>query len=82
MAANAGVLRSAASLDDAATDIVQHCLAWAGDGDTPEAHELANLVTVARAVVAAAAAREETRGCHTRTDFPEADEQFRVRLVL
>jgi L-aspartate oxidase len=82
MSTNAGVLRSKASLDGAATDIVQHCLAWSGDGDTPEAHELANLVTVARALVVAAAVREETRGCHTRTDFRETDEQFRVRLVL
>ncbi|MEY2436756.1 MAG: Fumarate reductase flavoprotein C-term, partial [Acidimicrobiaceae bacterium] len=46
------------------------------------AFELLNLATVARAVIAAATAREETRGAHTRTDFPASDDAFRVRLVL
>ena len=46
------------------------------------AHELANLVTVGSALVAAASAREESRGAHTRADFPETSDRFRVRLVL
>jgi L-aspartate oxidase len=33
--------------------------------------EATNLLTVAQAVVAAAATRTESRGCHRRTDFPE-----------
>jgi L-aspartate oxidase len=33
--------------------------------------EATNILTVASAVVAAASAREESRGCHRRADFPE-----------
>ena len=36
-----------------------------------DAAELAALLSVARAVVTAAAEREESRGCHHRLDFPE-----------
>ena len=35
------------------------------------AFEATNLLTVARAMVAAAAARTESRGCHRRTDHPD-----------
>jgi len=44
--------------------------------------ETANLLLVARLVVAAALAREESRGAHYRTDFPEASERWRRHLVL
>lgn len=46
--------------------------------------EDANLTLAARAVVAAARAREESRGCHYRADFPHVDEVGRshgFRLV-
>ena len=36
--------------------------------------ELQNMLTVARLVIEAALAREETRGVHLRTDFPAADD--------
>jgi L-aspartate oxidase len=39
-----------------------------------EALETANLLDVARLVVDAALAREESRGAHFRTDFPETDD--------
>ena len=35
--------------------------------------ELQNMLTVARIIIEAALEREETRGVHLRTDFPEAD---------
>src|SRR5581483_1512060 len=73
----AGVLRSAASLDDAAA-VARRVPA----GDDAAGHELRNLATVAQAIVAAASAREESRGAHTRTDFPDTADAFRVRLVL
>ena len=72
----AGVLRSAESLAEAAA-------ACAGQvaGDDPGAWELRNLATVGRVLCAAALAREESRGAHTRTDFPETTEAYRVRLI-
>jgi succinate dehydrogenase/fumarate reductase flavoprotein subunit len=43
--------------------------------------ELANLATVGRVVGAAALAREETRGAHSREDFPDRSTSLRVRFV-
>ncbi|RQX26090.1 L-aspartate oxidase, partial [Micromonospora chalcea] len=43
--------------------------------------EATNLLTVASTLVAAAYARQETRGCHWREDFPTADERWLGHLV-
>ncbi len=51
------------------------------DGAGRAAGELANLVTVAGALLRAAWARQETRGAHARRDFPETRPQWRCRLV-
>ncbi|WP_326549860.1 L-aspartate oxidase [Micromonospora sp. NBC_01813] len=79
MGRGAGVLRSGASLADAAAQL---CRLAAGRG-TPDtaAWEATNLVTVATALVAAAYARQETRGCHWRDDFPLAAEGWLGHLV-
>jgi L-aspartate oxidase len=74
MTEGAGVLRSAESLARTA-DVV----ASIPCDDDPE---LANLVTAGLGLLAAATAREESRGAHTRTDFPEASPAFQRRLVL
>lgn len=47
----------------------------------PAAAELANLVTVAGALVALAGARSESRSAHTREDFPDTDDR-RCRRIL
>jgi L-aspartate oxidase len=45
--------------------------------------EAANLVTVASLIAHAARMRTETRGCHSRLDFPERDDShWRRRIVL
>ena len=49
---------------------------------SPAGYELVNLVTVAGALLTAAQVREESRGCHTRQDFPDTTDDFRTRLVL
>jgi succinate dehydrogenase/fumarate reductase flavoprotein subunit len=83
MTANAGVLRSAESLARAA-DAAARAAAHAAAAEPADrgAHELANLADVGSALVAAAAARRESRGAHTRTDFPERTDHGRVRFVI
>ncbi len=45
--------------------------------------DLHNLLTAAEAVIRAACAREESRGAHTRDDFPRKDPEWgKVNLVL
>jgi succinate dehydrogenase/fumarate reductase flavoprotein subunit len=53
----------------------------APDDRNPDGWELANLACVAKALLAAAIARTESRGAHTRLDFPLTDPEQRVRLV-
>jgi nicotinate-nucleotide pyrophosphorylase (carboxylating) len=72
MSAGAGVIRTDASLHEAARALA------AADRDgvepRPEAWDATNLHTVSSALVAAAIRREETRGCHWREDFPDRDD--------
>ncbi|HUE59635.1 MAG TPA: FAD-binding protein, partial [Acidimicrobiales bacterium] len=75
MSAGAGVVRNAGSLA-AAGEVVSDL---ASEGVHPG--ELANLLVVARTVVAAATAREESRGGHRRSDFPATSEAFSHRFL-
>ncbi len=79
LTAGAGVSRSARSLA-AAGAAVEEVAALAPAPRDRAAGELANLVTLARALLAAAAARTETRGAHARLEFPAADPAWRLRL--
>ncbi len=82
MTTQAGVLRSRESLAEA-TAVVDELLAGLpADATSPPLVELRNLAHVGAALLAAASARTETRGAHTRTDFPETDDALRVRLVV
>ncbi|WP_018568864.1 L-aspartate oxidase [Streptomyces sp. PsTaAH-124] len=82
MTEGAGVLRSAASLATAADRLdALHTEARSAldeNGKTAEpgidTWEATNLLCVARALVAAAGLREETRGCHWREDHAERDD--------
>ena len=49
---------------------------------TRKAFEATNMLTIATAVVAAAKARTESRGCHRRTDFAEPLETWERHLML
>jgi L-aspartate oxidase len=75
----AGVLRDASSLAKA-SDAVAAVVAEIGPGVDRATAELRNLTDVARAVLEAATQREETRGCHARSDFPETSSALRCRL--
>lgn len=52
-------------------------------GETPAHDVLANLALVAASLASAALTRDETRGAHSRADWPARDdERFRVRIVV
>ena len=46
------------------------------------AYEATNVVTVARALLAAALARTESRGCHRRLDYPEPRPEWMAHLLV
>ncbi|WP_432833958.1 L-aspartate oxidase [Dactylosporangium sp. CA-092794] len=79
MSAHASVLRSAASLDEAMQALTKLSLDRAAANVA--AWEATNLLTVASALVSAAAPRQETRGCHWREDFPAASDVYRGHFL-
>ncbi|MEU8277845.1 L-aspartate oxidase [Microbispora bryophytorum] len=74
MSGGAGVLRSDRSLAQVARALSD--ARWTPVAVEPctESWEATNLLTVASALVAAAAVREETRGSHWREDHPDRDD--------
>ncbi|OWY61324.1 hypothetical protein B7486_64385 [cyanobacterium TDX16] len=78
----AGVLRSAESL--AQTRAVLEEVAAAATTLPParDSLEVGNLAAVGRALLRAATFRRESRGAHTRSDFPRTEDDLRVRIVL
>ncbi|MCW2638921.1 MAG: nadB [Dactylosporangium sp.] len=79
MSRGAGVLRSATSLAAAAGTLTE--LGARRAPSNLASWEATNLVTVAAALVAAAACRRETRGCHWRDDFPASRGEWRGHLL-
>jgi L-aspartate oxidase len=73
----AGIERSAAGIEAAAMQLEQ----WQTSGETMQDLETANLLALARVLVAAAIARRESRGAHFREDFPETSADFQHSLV-
>ncbi len=80
MTERAGVLRSGGGLAAAAAGLEElgEC---ASDKPGVAAWEVTNLHLVASALVAAAAARTETRGSHWREDFPQPSDSWRGHLA-
>jgi len=72
-----GIEREGAQIEDALEKIDLWTRA-VQDLATPRSrsYELLNMLTVARLAALGAAAREESRGVHFRTDFPERDEAW------
>ena len=68
----AGIQRNGVDLQQAAMQLAQ----WTGESSSVASLETANLLAIARVVVASALAREESRGAHYRTDFPETSPAF------
>ena len=69
-----GITRDAPGLAEAAEQVDFWCRYVLGHVfDDPAGWTLQNMLTVARLMIAAAGTREESRGVHTRSDFPNAD---------
>jgi L-aspartate oxidase len=75
MTDGAGVLRSADSLA-ATSKTLQDIGEQHGVTAETDAWETTNLHAVATALTAAATSRQETRGCHWREDFTDADDTY------
>jgi L-aspartate oxidase len=81
MTSGAGVMRTAESLG-AARAAVDGLAAALGDRSASvEAGELGNLLQLADALLVSALARTESRGAHSRREFPEVRPEWRLRLV-
>ena len=76
MAAEVGVIRDERSLLNALTaiDVLER--------DNKSGRRLANMLTTAKLIAAAALLRRESRGAHFRSDFPTQDEKLARRSCL
>jgi L-aspartate oxidase len=78
-----GITRTAKGLDEAAEQVDRWCRYVLATGfDDPAGWTLQNMLTVARLTIAAASAREESRGVHTRSDFPATDPAWAQHISL
>lgn len=79
---NAGVQRDAKGLQEA-REMIETWTSYVlpQQFDDPFGWELQNLLTVAQVMVSAALRREESRGVHLRTDFPETNDRDWCRHV-
>jgi L-aspartate oxidase len=81
MTSGAGVVRSAESLQFAAGAVADLRAALGDRTGSVEAGELGNLLRLAEALLQSADTRTESRGAHSRYEFPETDPAWRLRLV-
>jgi L-aspartate oxidase len=80
---NVGITRDAKGLAEAADQVDFWCRYALGQVfDDPAGWTLQNMLVVARLMIAAAAAREESRGVHTRLDFPETDPAWAHHITM
>lgn len=78
---NVGIVRSRASLEKALGILTEWQEGLAPSTDRPS-HELANLLLVGRLVAAAALARQESRGAHFRSDFPQKSAKWLRHIIF
>jgi L-aspartate oxidase len=81
MTSGAGVVRSAPSLTQAAGGVAEVAAALGDRTTSVAAGELGNLLQLADALLGSAQARTESRGAHSRSDYPGTDPAWRRRQV-
>ena len=78
-----GITRDATGLADAAEQVDFWCrYALHEVFQDPTGWTTQNMLTVARLMIAAATIREESRGVHTRSDFPATDPAWAHSIPL
>jgi L-aspartate oxidase len=78
-----GINREAGKLAEAAEQVDFWCRYVLGHVfSDPAGWTLQNMLTVARLMIAAANARQESRGVHTRLDFPQTDPAWAHHITL
>jgi L-aspartate oxidase len=80
---NVGIVRDATGLAEAAEQVDFWCR-YALDQvfDDPAGWTLQNMLTIARLMIASAATREESRGVHTRRDFPATEPAWARHITV
>jgi len=76
-----GIVRDGAGLAEAARQLA----AWSGEQPMPSdrpSHELANMLLASRMMAEAALLREESRGAHYRTDYPQPRDEWRRHITF
>ena len=70
-----GIVRDRSRLEEAERDVGFWCgYVLTREFETRAGWELQNLLTIARLMIVAALARDESRGTHFRSDFPSRDD--------
>ncbi len=80
---NVGIERCGAGLDEAMEMITFWCR-YVMDKEfrNPDGWQLQNMLTVGRLITMSARQREESRGVHYRTDFPESNKNWKRHVVI
>jgi L-aspartate oxidase len=76
----AGIVRDKEGLNQAATILAAWQNSLPRPADLPS-YELSNLVVVGRLLTEAALIREESRGAHYRTDFPQSSPKWQSHII-
>ena len=77
-----GVRRDAEGMQEALDNINHWCsYVLPLQFSEPSGWELQNMLCASRLMIQAALKRQETRGCHIRTDFPTSHEQFNQHIT-
>ncbi len=78
-----GIERDGKMLDEALEMITFWCrYVMDKEFDNPQGWQLQNMLAVGRLIAMSARQREESRGVHYRTDFPNSEEQWKRHVVI